>query len=80
VAAADTQKVVRVTGERNGLVEFEYGVGDLSLVLELILPPAAFGDFCRENAAEILTAAPDRLLNEAEQAMAWRPSDVQRRI
>ena len=81
MATSLPRKLVRVTGERNGLVEFEYGVGDLSLAIELMLPPAAFEEFCRTNAAEIVTAtAPDRVLNDAEQAMAWRPSDVQRRI
>jgi phenol hydroxylase P0 protein len=80
MAASAPRKVVRVTGTRNGLVEFEYGVGDLSYALELMLPPAAFGDFCQANAVEILSAGPEEILDEAARAMAWRPSDVQRRI
>lgn len=75
-----TRKVVRVMGERNGLIEFEYGIGDLSLALELMLPPAAFEEFCRCNAVEILVAAPAEILDEAARAMSWRPSDVQRRF
>lgn len=80
MAAPGTRKVVRVTGTRNGLIEFEYGVGDLSLALELMLPPAAFEDFCRVNVVEVLSDAPEEILDEAARAMAWRPSDVQRAI
>jgi phenol/toluene 2-monooxygenase (NADH) P0/A0 len=80
MAAPVVRKVVRVTGTRNGLIEFEYGVGDLSLALELMLPPAAFEDFCRANAVEVLSDAPEEVLDEAARAMAWRPSDVQRAI
>jgi phenol/toluene 2-monooxygenase (NADH) P0/A0 len=80
MAAPDIRKVVRVMGTRNGLIEFEYGVGDLSLALELMLPPAAFEDFCRVNAVEVLSEAPEEILDEAARAMAWRPSDVQRAI
>ena len=78
--ASDTQKVVRIMGERNGLIEFEYGIGDLSMPLELMLPPAAFDEFCKTNAVEIITSAPDKILTEDERAMAWRPSDVQRQL
>lgn len=80
VVANNTRKVVRVMGERNGLVEFEYGVGDLSLALELMLPPAAFEEFCRTNAVEMLSAEPAEILDEAARAMSWRPSDVQRQF
>ena len=31
MSAAAPRNLVRVTGERNGIIEFEYGVGDLSL-------------------------------------------------
>lgn len=79
MAGAATRKLVRVIGERNGLIEFEYGIGDLSLALELMLPPAAFEDFCRANAVEVITDEPDHIPDEAARAMAWRPSDVQRR-
>ncbi len=80
VVPKNTRKVVRVMGERNGLIEFEYGIGDLSLALELMLPPAAFDEFCRTNAVEVLSAASDEILDEAARAMAWRPSDVQRQF
>ena len=79
-ADAAPRNLVRVTGERNGIIEFEYGVGDLSLALELMLPPPAFEEFCRANAVEIVTEARADAENEAEQAIGWLPSDVQRRI
>ena len=79
-AAAAPRKLVRVTGERNGIIEFEYGVDDLSLAIELMLPPAAFEEFCRTNAVEIITEKRAEAANEEERAMAWLPSDVQRRI
>lgn len=74
------RNLVRVTGERNGIIEFEYGIGDLSLAIELMLPPQAFDEFCRTNAVEIVTTARAPADNAAEQAMGWLPSDVQRRI
>lgn len=80
MAAAAARKLVRVTGTRNGIIEFEYGVGDLSLVVELMLPPAAFDEFCRANAVELVTEAREEPPSEAQRAMAWRPSDVQRAI
>jgi len=81
-----SRKYVRVTGERNGIIEFEFGIGDLSLAVELMLPPDAFADFCAANAVTLVEAqagagAGDGLAaDEAERAMAWRPSDVQRQL
>lgn len=77
-----TQKFVKVTGERNGIIEFEFGMGDLSLAVELMLPPAAFADFCKTNDAIVLEGEGEdtRPLDDAQQAMAWRPSDVQRQL
>lgn len=79
-AAAAPRKLVRVTGQRNGIIEFEYGIGDLSLAIELMLPPAAFDEFCAANGVELVSDARVVAANEAERAMGWRPSDVQRRI
>lgn len=78
--ALNTSKVVRVMGERNGLIEFEYGIGDLSMPLELMLPPTAFDEFCQANAVKIISTAPEEILDETARAMAWRPSDVQRQF
>jgi phenol hydroxylase P0 protein len=80
MTAAAFRKLVRITGERNGIIEFEYGVGDLSLAIELMLPPPAFEEFCRTNAVELVTEKRAEAVTEEERAMGWLPSDVQRRI
>ncbi|MGI9246572.1 MAG: phenol hydroxylase subunit [Steroidobacteraceae bacterium] len=50
-----TQKYVRVCAEReNGFVEFEFSIGDPALCVELMLPRAAFTDFCRDNQVVLL--------------------------
>ncbi|MFM5906972.1 MAG: phenol hydroxylase subunit [Novosphingobium sp.] len=79
-SAAAPRKLVRVTGERNGLIEFEYGVGDLSMAIELMLPPAAFAEFCAANGAEQVKQQRTAAVSEEERAMGWRPSDVQRQF
>lgn len=81
-----SRKYVRVTGERNGIIEFEFGIGDLSLAVELMLPPDAFADFCAANAVTLVVAEAGPCASEglsgddAERAMSWRPSDVQRQL
>lgn len=50
---------VRVTGlRREKFVEFEFSIGDADLTIELILPTAAFAEFCAENQAVVLPPAP----------------------
>lgn len=77
-----SRKYVRVTGERNGTVEFEFGIGDLSMPVELMLPPEAFAEFCATNAVTLIEAetGPGTAADDAERAMAWRLSDVQRKL
>lgn len=49
---------VRVTGIRNGtFVEFEFALGDRDLSVELIMPFAAFDEFCRRQEAVVLPTA-----------------------
>lgn len=51
---------VRVTGIRlNRFVEFEYILDDADLTVELILPFAAFEEFCRARGATRLPDAAD---------------------
>lgn len=38
----------------NGLVEFLFAVGDPELCVELVMPQAAFDDFCARNRVEFL--------------------------
>ena len=65
------RKFVRVTGVRSGrYVEFEFSVNDADLTVELILPFAAFEEFCTLQEAVKLT--PDgEVANELEK-LAWR--------
>lgn len=53
-----TRRYVRVTGERpDGFVEFDFAVGEPEIFVEMILPPAAFAEFCHANRVEHLDAA-----------------------
>lgn len=70
------RKVVRVTGERNGMIAFDYGVGDLDYAIELMLPPDAFAAFCRENAVTRLEGERLEEDDPAARGMALRPSQV----
>ena len=74
------QRLVRVIGERNGIIEFAYGIGHLSMALELMLPPPAFAEFCAANGVEIVTDERALATSEEARAMGRSPSDVQRQI
>lgn len=51
------QKFVRVTGTREpDLIEFDFAIGDPSLRVELLLPKAAFDEFCRTQRVRFLDA------------------------
>lgn len=50
-----TRKFVRVTGERDGdLVLFEFSIGWPELAVELVLPRAAFDEFCATHQVQRL--------------------------
>ena len=50
-----TKRYVRVCEQRqDGFVEFEFAIGDLALCVELMLPEAAFREFCLSNEAIVL--------------------------
>lgn len=54
-----TLKFVRLIGIKdNGMVEFEFSVGDPDLFAELLLPASAFADFCAVN--QVTTLDPQR--------------------
>mgnify|MGYP006277301717 CR=1 FL=1 len=74
------RKVVRVTGERNGMITFDYGIGDLAYAIELIMPPDAFEAFCRENAVARLDGDCAEPQDDVARGMALRPSQVGPRI
>ncbi|MBS1141475.1 MAG: phenol hydroxylase [Proteobacteria bacterium] len=51
-----TRKFVRVMRTLpNGLIEFEFAVGDPDVAAELVMPKAAFDEFCKANSVEFLT-------------------------
>jgi phenol hydroxylase P0 protein len=51
-----TRKFVRVMRTLpNGLIEFEFSVGDPDVAVELVMPKAAFDEFCANNQVEMLT-------------------------
>lgn len=49
-APSELVKWVRVTRRRpDGFVEFDFAIGDPDLCVDLILPTAAFDEFCATN-------------------------------
>lgn len=61
-----TRRYVRVLGEKRGLIEFAFAIGEPDTAIELLMPPEDFRAFCREQNARLLdaesspTATPDR--------------------
>lgn len=55
-APSDLVKWVRVTRRRpDGFVEFDFAIGDPDLCVDLILPTAAFDEFCVTNRVQHLS-------------------------
>ena len=53
-----TRRYVRVCEQRpDGFIEFEFAIGDPALCVELMLPEAAFHEFCLANAVIVLDPA-----------------------
>lgn len=51
-----TRKFVRVMRTLpNGLIEFEFAIGDPDVAAELVMPKAAFDEFCAANRVELLS-------------------------
>lgn len=49
------QKYVRVLETRpNGMVEFEFAIGEPEIFVELIMPRKAFEEFCKSNGVTFL--------------------------
>jgi phenol hydroxylase P0 protein len=62
---------VRVTGVRSGRwVEFEFSVNDADLTVELILPFAAFEEFCTLH--EAVRLPPEAGIAGELEKLAWR--------
>lgn len=70
-------RYVRVKEVRsNGLVEFEFAVGDPETFVELLMPKVAFDEFCTSNHVVVLDER-----SEADALTPWNASvhEAQRR-
>ncbi|MCY1417431.1 Phenol hydroxylase subunit [compost metagenome] len=77
-ATLDTRKRwVRVTGERaGGFIEFDFAIGEPELIVEMILSPEAFAEFCAQNQVELLPPRePDSGADEPSD-WDWRLADA----
>ncbi|MEW6695296.1 MAG: phenol hydroxylase subunit [Pseudomonadota bacterium] len=54
-----TRRFVRITAQRGPFVEFDFAIGWPELSVELVLPRAAFDEFCQRNAVTFLTTSPE---------------------
>ena len=64
-----TRKFVRVSRVlANGMVEFEFSIGDPDVMAELVMPKAAFEEFCRANQVEWLSGETEATDPEAPDA------------
>ncbi|MDE3009360.1 MAG: phenol 2-monooxygenase [Pseudomonadota bacterium] len=53
-----SRRFVRVTARRSdGFIAFDFALGEPELFAELLLPAAAFEEFCRTQAVEFLPEA-----------------------
>ena len=78
-----TRRYVRIVEERpDGMVEFEFAVGEPELFVEMMLPRAAFQDFCGDQgviAAEVSSIAPSADDSDrADRPWAWTLHDARR--
>lgn len=71
-----TRRYVRVRGERRGLVEFDFAIGEPELFVELMLAPEAFAEFCQSNHAIVLDPAAAGAGPGEQSEPDWRLSGV----
>ena len=65
------KRYVRITNrERPGFVEFHFSLDDPTLYLEMILPTAAFTEFCRTHQVSFLSDEEAEAV--ARQQAKWR--------
>ena len=77
-ANLDTRKRwVRVTGERTGgFIEFDFAIGEPDLIVEMILSPEAFAEFCTINQVEQLPPREEGSETEEPNDWAWSLADA----
>lgn len=62
---------VRVTGVRDArFVEFDFSIGDPTLYVELMLPFAAFEEFCASH--KVITLTPEQAADVDFDRLKWR--------
>jgi phenol hydroxylase P0 protein len=67
-----TRKFVRIMETRpNGFVEFEFAIGEPDVCVELVMPQAAFDEFCRDNQVEFLGAGSAPAADCADADFHW---------
>jgi phenol hydroxylase P0 protein len=68
-----TRRFVRIVELRaDGLVEFEFAVGEPTLFVEMLLPRAAFDDFCAaQRVTPTTTVLAEAPLGSAEHEWDW---------
>ena len=72
-----SRRYVRVTNVRpEGLVEFDFAIGEPDLVVEMILTPEAFQEFCENNNVITLPPAEDSEIVASD--WDWRMKDATR--
>ncbi|HQQ68803.1 MAG TPA: phenol hydroxylase subunit [Alicycliphilus sp.] len=70
-----SRRYVRVTNVRpEGLIEFEFAIGEPDLVVEMILTREALQEFCAANAA--ITLPPKEDSNIEPSDWDWRMKDA----
>lgn len=77
-ATLDTRKRwVRVTGERaGGFIEFDFAIGEPDLIVEMILSPEAFAEFCAQNQVELLQPREPGSATDEPNDWDWRLADA----
>lgn len=66
------KKFVRILEElESGMVEFEFSIGEPTICAELIMPKAAFQEFCTDNQVVFLSSNGTPLDNATDNDWAW---------
>jgi len=67
-----TRKFVRVMRTLpNGMIEFEFAIGDPDVAAELVMPKSAFDEFCANNQVEFVAVAAPGSPEAADADFHW---------
>ncbi|WP_205342859.1 phenol hydroxylase subunit [Denitrificimonas caeni] len=67
----DLTKYIRVRSKPDArFVEFDFAIGEPSLFVELIMPPAVFEDFCTNN--NVIHMSAEQMANVDLELEKWR--------